>query len=168
MFSCYKPKIVQKICQNHNLTSSNIPVFPSIGSTLQSPRSPGEDCPYHSQGRHNEPQRNAAGLVTSMVFGGEAYNRVDVGGPEMAEAKKLWWREAQHMEELSDGSKLLLLPLKMIQYDQKEGKLQSFLKSCTLKVIADDVDLAELNKIAGVAERGGGRGIALAMQNRGE
>ena len=56
----------------------------------------------------------------------------------------------------------------MIQYDQKEGKLQSFLKSCTLKVIADDVDLAELNKIAGVAERGGGRGIALAMQNRGE
>ena len=126
----------------------------------------GEDCPYHKDGRHNTPQRNGNNVVTSMSFGGEAYNRVGLGSPEVAEAKKLWWPGEKHeFKELSDGNKLLLLPLKMIDYDQKEGKLRSFLKSCTFEVLGD-ADLTELNKLPQAAQRGGGRGIALAMQNR--
>ena len=129
-----------------------------------------ESCPYYDSGRHNEPQRNAQNIVTSMIFGGEAYNRVDVDvkNPEFAEAKKLWWPgEAQNLKDLSDGNKLLLLPLKMMEYDQKTGELQAFVKSCKFEVLTDsDCNLAELNKMPTVAERGGGRGIALAMQNR--
>ena len=105
-----------------------------------------------------------------MIFGNEAYNRVDVDvkNPEFAEAKKLWWPgEAQNLKDLSDGNKLLLLPLKMMEYDQKTGELQAFVKSCKFEVLTDsDCNLAELNKMPTVAERGGGRGIALAMQNR--
>ncbi|CAK8995197.1 unnamed protein product [Durusdinium trenchii] len=132
-----------------------------------------EDCPYHSQGRHNNPKRNAFGIVTSMNFGGEHYNRADYHGcPELGAAKKkVWSGEPQGLQELSDGKKLLLVPVKMMECSQQEGTIQSFLKSITLRVLVDDdeeVDLQVLNQDLAPAQRGGGRGAAMARQNRGD
>lgn len=102
------------------------------GSTLDI----GEDCPYYGNDRHNVPTRNARGIVTAMVFQTETYHRMDYdGSPDLAEAKKLWWPgETQNLVDLSDGKKLLLVPLKMIQYDQQDGLAVLLSLTCLRKV----------------------------------
>lgn len=54
--------------------------------------------------------------------------------------------------------------------NEQEGKMKAFLKSCTMQVLADGdaPNLEELNKDLDPAERGGGRGIAMAKKARDE
>ncbi|CAJ1395336.1 unnamed protein product [Effrenium voratum] len=131
-----------------------------------------EDCPYHKDGAHNEPRRNAKGIVKTMRFNGEAYFRNGLWSDDAADlstATNMWWHgEPEGIKELSDGNKLLFVPMKMIDYDQKEGKLQSFVKSFTMQVVLEDgeADLKAMNKPPEPAQRGGGALFASTRKMR--